>query len=416
MKICTLYLKYEKVIYRITGTNIEEGAFNSEEVEAFLDKNRPDILNIIISKPHLIFRRVEFPFRNKRKIRMVIPSEIEETLPDNIDNFLFSLDFFPLNKNGMVVNIYGVPSVLIDFWRNIANKHRTKLYFFLDTLLLLQFLKQSTDEKNHISIYEEEEYILLNIVENGILTGSYSYHLTGAENLENTELIKEIINKKGLPLFICGPGVKTKELAISEKNIRYLDLPRDISKKYLFHYLASIKAFKRDFLSLKHSIGIKIPVSDVAIFVVFLFISFFSFSPYFKVVEKQKEIRGIEEEMKQIFVSTFPDIQNVVNPLIQAREKIMKTDITDVKKGVPSVLKVMADITTLFPDNMDAKIDIFRIAGDTITLSGTADSLKTLEKIKERIDKSEKFSVTDIGTISFDTKNRANFSITLKVH
>jgi len=76
----------------------------------------------------------------------------------------------------------------------------------------------------------------------------------------------------------------------------------------------------------------------------------------------------------------------------------------------------MADITLLFPENMDAKVDILRIADNTITLSGTADSLKTLEKIKDRIERSDRFTIIDIGAISFDARNRANFNITLKVN
>ena len=416
MRICTFYLLGEKVIYRITGTKIEEGELNSNEVETFLEKNRPDTLNIITSKPHLIFRRIEFPFRSRRKIHMVISSEIEETLPESIDKFYFSFDFFSPDKNKTIVNVYAIPSALYNLWSNLAKKYRAKLYFFADTLLFYRFLSQSIDEKDYIAIYTEGEYLLLNIIENGIITGSYSYELTQSAEAENIALIKEILEKKKFPVFICASQEIGPKLGVSEEKVRYISLPAGMEKKYLFHHLSSLRTFRKLFLPLKLSGGKKIPVSSIVSLFIFLIMSFLLFSPYFKVIEKQKELTRIDEEMKKIFASTFPDVQNIVNPLIQAREKIMKAANTDIKTGVSSVLKVMAEITLLFPENIDAKIDLLRITGDTITLSGTTDSLKTLERIKSGIEKSERFTITDIGTISFDAKNRANFSITLKIN
>jgi len=416
MRICTFYLQDKKVIYRITGKGIEYGELNSNEIDAFLDKNHPDILNVIISKPQLIFRRIELPFRNRRKIFLVIPSEIEDTLPEGSDNFLFSFALFPSERNRTMVNVYAIPSALFSHWNNLARKYRAHLYLFSDALLFYHFLKQSTDEKNYISIYVEDNYLLLNIIEEGILAGSYSFELTPSVRSESITLIKGILGKKDFPVFICAAPEIKEELAIGEEKVRYVHLPAGMEKRYLFHHLSSVRAFRSVFRPLKLSGGRKLPVSSIVLLLVFLIFSFLSFSPYFRVVEKQKELRHIEEEMKQIFTSTFPDVQNIVNPLIQAREKMLKTGDMDIKTGVPSVLKIMADITLLFPENMDAKVDILRIADNTITLSGTADSLKTLEKIKDRIERSDRFTIIDIGTISFDARNRANFNITLKVN
>ncbi|MCM8761753.1 MAG: hypothetical protein NC905_03395 [Candidatus Omnitrophica bacterium] len=416
MRICSFYLQGEKVIYRLTGTKVEEGDINSGEVESFLDKNRPDMLNIIISKPQIIFRRIEFPFTNRKKIHMIIPSELEETLPESIDKLDFSFDFFSLYRNKTIVNVYAIPSELCNFWSSQAKKYRAKLYFFADTLLFYQFLTQSIDKENYIAIYREGEYLLLNIIENKTLTGSYSWELTQSTEAENIALIKEILEKKNFPLFICASQEIGRELGISGEKVQYISLPTGMEKRYLFHHLSSLRVFRRPFLPLKLSSSKKISVFGIALLFGFLIISFLLFSPYLKVIDKQKKLTRIEEDMRQIFASAFPDVKNIVNPLIQAREKITKIENTDIKTGVSSVLEIMAEITLLFPENIDVKVDLLRIAGDTLTLSGTTDSLKTLEKIKSGIEKSDRFTIIDIGTISFDSKNRANFSITLKVN
>lgn len=415
MKICTFYLQQERVIYKIVGAQSETGRININEIEAFLEKQHPDVMNVIISKPYLLFRKIEVPFRNKRKIDMVIPSEIEDTLPESIDNFYFSFDIFPLERNRTVVNVYAVPSTVVSFWNNLAKKYRVKMYFFSDTLLFYHFLKQSTDEKNYIAIYTDQEYLLLNIIEEGILTGVYSYQLIEQTRGESIALIKGILEKKDFPLFICGPQGAREELAVEEAKVHHINLPADIDIGYLFHHLAYPRRYRRIFLPLKYSVRKRIPASDIGLFVSFLIISFFFVSPYFKIAEKQKEMNKIEQEMRRIFSSTFPDVHNIVNPLVQAREKILQGGDIEVK-GISSVLKIMAEITLLFPENTDAGIDIFRVAGDTITLSGNANSLKTLERIKGRIENSEKFTIIDIGTISFDEKNRVSFTMTLKVN
>ncbi|NLG11636.1 MAG: hypothetical protein GX554_01170, partial [Elusimicrobia bacterium] len=114
MSVGIFYWLGEKIVYRITGVDTEAGEFNVDEIEAFLEKKRLDVLNVIISKPQLVFRRMEFPFRSRRKINMVMPSEMEDTFPESIDRFFFSFDFAQPEKNRTIVNVYAIPFTLLD--------------------------------------------------------------------------------------------------------------------------------------------------------------------------------------------------------------------------------------------------------------------------------------------------------------
>lgn len=416
MSVGIFYWLGEKIVYRITGVDTEAGEFNVDEIEAFLEKKRLDVLNVIISKPQLVFRRMEFPFRSRRKINMVMPSEMEDTFPESIDRFFFSFDFAQPEKNRTIVNVYAIPFTLLDIWNKQAKKHKAKVHFFSDTIIFHQFVKQSVEEKNYIAIYSEGEYLLLNLIENGVLTGSYSYVFTEAAKAESIALINGILEKKDFTVFICASQERENELRIKEENLRQITLPAEMERRYLFHFLSPVKKFKRTFLPLSFPSGKKIPVAFIALFAAFLIISLVSSLPYFKAVEREKEVNRIEEEMRQIFTETFPDVRNIVNPLAQTREKIMKEGAVDIKTGVSSVLKVMSEIVLLFPENNEARVDVFRVAGDTIALTGTTDSLATLEEVKESIEQSDRFTIIDIGTISFNSKNRVNFSMTLKAN
>ncbi|MDD3726439.1 MAG: hypothetical protein PHI44_04520, partial [Candidatus Ratteibacteria bacterium] len=307
MKTVILYLQDKKVIYQIKGKGVEEGEFDIGEAEAFLEKNRPDILNIILAKPHLIFRRIEFPFRNKKKIQMVIPSEIEETLPESPDNFVFSFDFIHTDKNKTVVNVYAIPSTIFNFWDKEAKKYRARAFFFSDTLLFHQFLRQHTNGKKQIGIYEDSGYLVLNITEDGVLTGSYSYFIEQSTLAESMALVNEILSNKNIPVFICAEQNIKQGLSIEKERVRYIDLPVGMNRKYLFHYLSSFKMFRRMFSSVKDTREKKFPVVTSILVLIFLIFSFISFAPYIKITEKQKKLEGIDNEMKQIFLSTFPD-------------------------------------------------------------------------------------------------------------
>ena len=120
--------------------------------------------------------------------------------------------------------------------------------------------------------------------------------------------------------------------------------------------------------------------------------------------------------MKERFHQACPEVTRIVDPLVQIKEKIMeKTTKLNVVSNYPPILKVMADVTTLFPDNLNVEIEHFSVAANALNLFGRVDSLKSLEKVKSNAIDSEKFTNVVIGAISFDDKNRVTFNMTLGI-
>jgi len=120
--------------------------------------------------------------------------------------------------------------------------------------------------------------------------------------------------------------------------------------------------------------------------------------------------------MKETFRIACPDVTRIVDPLVQIKEKIAeKTTRLDTISGYPSVLKVMADVTSLFPETIDVEIEQFTIASNNVTIVGRIESLKALEEVKNKVSASKKFNNMTIGAISFDEKNRVSFNMTLGI-
>lgn len=417
MKTVTFYLQQEGIIYTVNGTlGKKQGVLSEKEVEQFLSDNPPGVLNVVLPKPELTFRKLEFPFANRRNIKLVMPQELENILPETPENYHYYFEFNPAGKGKTAVNVYAVKNTVCSFWKNLVKKYNSKVFFFSDTVLFHLFLKQHTAEKNHIGIYGIRNYLLINMTEDGTLSGSYSYDFKTSEAGRIKELLSDVLSRKELRVFVFAEEGVKKEIEVPAERLQEIRSLPQIEKRFLFHNLLTVNPYKKPLQLKKLHHGKKFPVYDIVLLSVFLIVSVLSLSPYFRMPAKQRRINELSRKMDETFLAACPEVTRIVNPLVQIKEKIMeRKSIRDVISGYPSVLKIMADITALFPENTTASIDQFTVAGNTLIVSGSTGSLKSLETIKEKIEGSKNFTIVNMGTISFDAKDRVNFNITLGI-
>ncbi|MBN1445990.1 MAG: hypothetical protein JW957_07790 [Candidatus Omnitrophica bacterium] len=414
MTTVTFYIQKDGIIYKLNGgKGAEQGKIQNADAESFLSQKKPGRLNVILPKPELIFRKIQFPFSGRRKINLVLPSELENMLPEDPLSYRYSFEFFYAGKNRTDVNVYAIQEITCSYWKNLAKKHGAKLSFFSDALLFNGLLNQYTAEKNHIAVYGIEDYLLVNITENGIPSGFYSYDFKPSGNAEVRELIKDIISRKDLPVFVYAEDRIKQEFLPAGTKINTMEILPGIEKQFLFHSLASVKAFKK-LQPAKLSHVKKLPVYGMALAGILLIASILSFSTYLRASGKQRQIDKLNADMNGMFAAAFPEAAKIVDPLAQAKEKVLNGQ-GSAAPGFPSVLKNMAEITSLFPEGMNAQVDQFTVSGNNITVSGSVDTLRSLETVKTNIENSKNFTITNMGTISFDSKNRVNFNITIGI-
>ena len=70
MKVLTLYVKPENIVY--TGDS-GQGIIGRQDVESLIGREKAGALNIIVSKPDMVFRKIEVPFTSIRKIKLILP-------------------------------------------------------------------------------------------------------------------------------------------------------------------------------------------------------------------------------------------------------------------------------------------------------------------------------------------------------
>jgi len=417
MRIVTLYPLQNRIIFAVNGSyGRKQGVLGETELEPFFSENPPDILNVILPKPEILFRKLEFAFSSRRSIRLVIPQELENVLPEPPENYHYCFEFHPGGKGKTAVNVYAVKNTVCSSWKNLVRKYTSKVFFFSDTVLLHLLLKQFPAGSDSIAVYGISNYLLINLTENGLLSGSYSYDFGISDAGRIREILSEFLSRKELGVFVISDDEIRKQIEIPAERLHDIPALPQTEKQYLFHSLLSINPYKRPLRLRKlHHAG-RFPLYETVILAVFLAVSALSLSPYFRIPARERQIKALDRKMDETFLAAIPEATKIVNPLVQMKEKIAeRKSVNDVISGYPSVLKIMAEITALFPDNTTASIDQFTVAGDTLTLSGSTNSLKSLETIKEKIEGSQGFTVVDMGTISYDAKNRVNFNITLGI-
>jgi hypothetical protein len=120
--------------------------------------------------------------------------------------------------------------------------------------------------------------------------------------------------------------------------------------------------------------------------------------------------------MNELFRETCPEVTRVVDPLTQMREKMGANTLE--RANFPeqvSILKTMADFVQAVPADVKVEVTHFIITGKLLFVSGAAEDLKSVEKLRVGLEDSGKFLSTKVGDLSFDSQQRVSFNLNLEI-
>ncbi|MCX7916745.1 MAG: hypothetical protein N2589_01260 [bacterium] len=399
-----LYIKGENIFYSKDG---EIGEISYDIIENFIKENFKATFYLIFSKLNTFFRKIEFEFTDKRKIILVLNQEIEGKFPVQIEDLYFYLKFFNVDKNKTIVDIFAIEKEKIEYLREIFNRNKAKYIFLIDSILLFQILKNRVHERSFIGIYMENDYLLIDLIENSVITGIYSY---SSKNMKETikDIFYTILSNKKLPVYFIGDKKIYEEIKdektffLEEKNM--VDILKEIKK---FEIVSFDKILIRK----------RTPrLEYIFYFLFFIAVTYFFINPHFEKIEREKKINEINKKMENIYKSMFPETKKVINPLIQIKEKLMQNgNNIQIPISEISIIKVLEEITTLFPENINVEIEEVLIENKNINLLGNVENLKSIDIIKENIKKSNFFKYFEISSISFTKENKIKFNLFLKI-
>jgi hypothetical protein len=129
-----------------------------------------------------------------------------------------------------------------------------------------------------------------------------------------------------------------------------------------------------------------------------------------------KKINRLDNQITNIFTSTFPDVKKIVDPLQQMRTKMQEVRGNtllpgETRRGIQAI-DILRDISRLVPKAVDVNLTRMVVATDSVVLSGNTDTYKSVDNIKNSLEQAQFFKKIVISSANIDkSDNRVQFKL-----
>lgn len=387
--------------------NKEEEEISIDKIEDLIKKYMNEDFCIIFSKSLLYFRKIDFEFSNRKKIMLILNQELEGKLPGPIENFYFHLQFNNWGKNKTTLNLYAIEKGKYDYIINKLEENHIKYFCSIDSLIIFHHLSNRIKGRDFIELFVEKDYFILNIIENNIISNVFSYY---SENIiENfLEIYSAFKEYKNLPIYVIGK----REIFENIKSENMYFISEETFSEIIFK-LKRLPKVNFKILSIPQRI---VSYEYIAYLIFIIFITFLFTRPHYEKLKKGAKIQEINKKMEEIYKNLFPESSKIINPLIQIKEKLLEKEnpISQSIKRI-SIIKLLEEITLLFPENVNVMIESVSLIKNDIFLTGVVENLTIFDLIKEKVKNSDFFENFEIMNISFTKDNMVKFEISLRM-
>lgn len=416
----------------------------------------------IVSVPadQVSFRNLKVPFRQEKKIRQILTFELEPTLPFPIDDVV--VDFHALKLDGQGDQTDLIAAVCkTDSLRSIlemlaARRIQPEIVTVsgFPSALCLSRLGQLPESALVVDVRSDSSTIFvmksaqLSMVRTLPADRAYDSRIDMlGQNIQRTlYALEEISSHPFRPekIFVTGPalgenGIVTALTRLLDVPITRIDLINDIDTRLKAIPSESWKPYQMNnalALTLVEVIGIKglnfrqgpfaikkrwteyrknIITSAILVAALLLIWLASASVDYFY---KKNQLNTLNDQITDVFQTTFPDVKKIVDPLQQMRvsiDELKKISLfpTDGKNTVLAI-DVLNDISRSVPADIDAKFTRTVIGEDNVVINGDSDTFNSVDAIKSRLEQSGMFqSVTIVSTTKEDASNRIKFRLKL---
>jgi general secretion pathway protein L len=415
---------------------------------------------IVVALPgaDAFYRTVRIPFKDEKKIRQVLPFELEPTLPVNVDALVIDfrkgreddhtevlataidrellqhyLDLFnALNKHPQLV-VPG-PLPLVTYLLSPASQlpeqcllldaDHTKIMLFAindGTIALVRALSSANGNESAVETLALQVRQTLTAYSdaNGISFSPSVVYLNGPAMRDNSrhEVLAKALDLPVEPIDLMSRAQKVEPAANLENwNPWFMDnslalalLEAEGRPCPNFHRTGSPL---RDYWNAYRSY-IKGPAILLGI-VLLLGLGGVLVENHLL----QQRVDQLDEAITGTFKSAFPEITRIVDPVIQMRNQIdsLKKNAIDPNDSGIHVrsIDILNEISRLIPKEVDVRFSRMVLGGDTITVSGDTAAFNVVDDVKTRLEESELFKSVTIASANMD-KASTQVSFKLKI-
>ena len=406
---------------------------------------------VSISADHFSYRNLQIPFKDSKKIRMVLPFELEPTIPYPVEDLV--VDFIKLesdhqSENSDIIAVMVPKSELTPYIENLAAVGIDPEMITVSGLPAALFMGNQADQgENQLLLEVDQKQSTLFIIENGRLklirsfptptTDSTQARLLAISVQRTVAAFEELSQSDFQPLdmVVSGTGLNGTDLA--DEISRALDLT---VKQSNFTDQLGIPVDSRDVkpwdpalmdsalsLGLVESEGIPGPnfhksqfaakkfflkhknilnkTGILAAAVLILLILNVITSSY----TLNRQIDKFDRQIAEIFQSTFPDVKRIEDPLRQ-----MQINVEEAKKAAviqsttPHIrsIDILNKISTSIPASIVVDVNRMVISTDNVLITGTTDAYNSVDDIQSRLEQIDVFKKVTITSSNADRSGK----------
>ncbi len=406
--------------------------------------------DFVVSIPanQFAFRNLKIPFSNSKKIRMVLPYELEPTLPHAVEELI--IDFHILNGASA-----GDQTELI-----AAAIEKNQLTPYIDALASIEadpekltlsglpiamcLANQAEQEEDQLFMEVNEDYGTLFVLVGGRLQLIRSFPLP--ESGPSKAKILRIQTQQTLAAFQESSGLNFRPLEVTVSGIGWdegqmaaeiasalnipvkpasladrLNIPVDndtqslVMPAQLDNALAlalmevegyqSLNFHKGQFAAQKFLSRHKSPLKKTAMLAAAILVLMF-LNLALETYTLNKQVRRIDTQMAQIFKTTFPEVKTVRYPYqeMQARmQDANKNAVLQAETG-PHIrsIDILNSISEKIPETITVNFTRLVIQPENVLISGTTDTFNSVDDIKSRLEQIPYFQKVTISSANID--------------
>jgi general secretion pathway protein L len=398
---------------------------------------------IFVSQLSICFRNIDLPFGSKKKIKQILPFELENLLPVNNEEYISDFHMLDNGKESNPILSASIAEVQV-------KKYFLKLGSFgIKPLIItpggyaaaISFLRENKNISTFVFLYVADAEITLVLVNNRqpCMVRSFASSLYSSEDL--AKCIKQTImgfNQRtgtdiSFDIFVGSDGdnpgaelifndLKRKKLSQVRSKINSNTLLSGISPgktvKFLFNFCqgdyGSSSFGKKNFKNIAAGLVLFLIAFSL------LMVSFGSDNS-----KLNKKIAGIDIQALSIFKATFPDKKKVQDPYLQmkanVREQIKKSGKSGdkdqlIKNNNFKIVEILGELSRKIASSIDMDTTRFLFNNGRLILSGSTDNFNNVDNIKSNIESSDLFEKVSISSAAADKKgNRVNFKFIIEM-
>ena len=360
---------------------------------------------------------LSFPFRDRKKIELVLKNELERVLPHPVDDM--GVDFLEMGQ-GQVLCLAVQRSVVEGVGQNLRPVCVTTNV--LSALYAFSFF-EAPKENDYALLYIEGSLLSVFRFQEGTLR-LLRQSLFEPQSL--CETIREYLGEERVgTLYLIGAAdsKRYEEILLREMgvHIKTPSISNYVEAESYPHWIWSaagaallsldpkahinlLKGERKSHIRMAH-------VFSSAALVLFTVSLFFFILAYTDLALKRNVLKELTQEELRIYKSLFQGSPPVTEVERIIREKVRELSAERVGSGQVSPLRVLSELSRSILPSIDVRLTEFNFDGKGFVISGATTSLSNLEKIKEALASSDSV-LKDIVVENVDLSgNQVKFKI-----